>query len=132
MKSLSSFLFLVICIIIQGCTASTHLGKATVPKPDKNEADEKKWFAYYEDQLDAYGGNAVAPAGAVIEEQGYTPSEGTYNQAAVDGYEQARLERMVKEKKVATRSAAVLITSVTAVCLLPLLILIPLLHNNNP
>jgi|GEM_PF-1884000 hypothetical protein len=131
MKTIFIALLLAACVLIQSCSASAHLGKVSVPKPDKTETDATVWFVYYKDQLDGYGGNAVAPAGAVIEEEGYTSSEGTYNQAAIDGYEQARLDRSVIEKKVMRRKAWGLGGGVTAITLLPFLILIPILHNAN-
>ncbi|HXC05233.1 MAG TPA: hypothetical protein VNZ86_10810 [Bacteroidia bacterium] len=124
-------LLLAAVLLLQSCSASAHLGKVSVSKPDPTEKDAMVWYRYYQDQLDGYGGNAVAPAGAVIQEQGWTlPAEGTYNQAAIDGYEQARLERSVAETKSMKRKTWGMVGGVTAfTVLLPLAILIPVLHN---
>ncbi|MFI5149708.1 MAG: hypothetical protein ACHQRM_08235 [Bacteroidia bacterium] len=126
-------LFFASVLLLQSCSASSHLGKVSISKPEPKEKDAMVWYQYYKDQLDGYGGNAIAPAGAVMQEQGWSmPLEGTYNQAAIDGYEQARLERSVAETRVQKRKTWGWVGGVVGFTVgLPLAILIPVLHSAN-
>ena len=125
---ITSFI-LAICILFESCSASYHLGKTFLQKPDANSTDQQKWFAYYQDQFDAYGGQAVPPQGAILESEGYTPPAGTYNQDAIDGYQQAQMDWSVKVKKASIGSGWILGIGVTAICVLPFIIVFSALHN---
>ena len=125
---ITSFI-LAICILFESCGASNHLGKTFVQKPDASATDQQKWFAYYQDQFDAYGGQAVPPQGAILESEGYTPPAGTYNQAAIDGYQQAQMDWSVKVKKASRGTMWSLCLGVTAFCLaLPLIMISSMRH----
>jgi hypothetical protein len=128
MKTTCLSFLLAACLLIESCSASAHLGKATLSKPDTNEKSEQTWFAYYRDQMDAYGGNAIRPLGEVQAAQGYPLQAGTYNEAAVEGYQQAELDWNVKTTQAGKRTSWALGCGVTSVCLLPILLLIPLMH----
>jgi len=130
MKTMCVSLILVCCLFLQSCSASAHLGKVYVSKPDVNETSAAKWLTYYRDQLDAYGGNAIAPSGVLLLSEGYQPQAGTYNPAAVEGYQQAQLEWGVKEKQASTGKAAGFVTLITAICVLPILLMIPLMTSH--
>ena len=130
-KTQMPYFFLAACILMASCSASMHLGKATVLKPDMKETDQQKWFIYYQDQLDAYGGNAIAPPGEILESEGYQPTAGTYNQAAIDGYQQARLDWAVKVRKNDVNKAVGLSVVIVAVTLLPIMIILSVFHNSG-
>ena len=130
MKTILVSLLLAFCLLMESCSASAHLGKANVSKPDANEADSKIWFKYYEDQLDAYGGNAIAPIGEALEAEGYQPMPGTYNQAAIDGYQQAVLEWGVKQRQADKGKAAGIAGGVLAMCLIPVVLVFSLIHTS--
>lgn len=52
---------IVLALVLTSCTASQHAGIVTINQPAASETDEAKWFAYYEDQLDGYGGDIEQP-----------------------------------------------------------------------
>jgi hypothetical protein len=117
--------------LLESCSASAHLGKVYVTKPDANETDQHKWLTYYQDQLDAYGGNAIRPAGELLLSEGYQPEPGSYNPAAVDGYQQAELEWSVKEKQASTGKAVGFTGLLVAICILPIAIVFPMMNAHS-
>lgn len=72
-------IMLLCCIYLIGCSASKHLGVATIKKPEMTSKNTDAWRAYYLDQLDAYGGVVTTP-------------DDTYPEEAQTGYKQATLD----------------------------------------
>jgi hypothetical protein len=129
MKTMCVSFILACCLLMESCSASAHLGKATISKPDENEKNEQVWFTYYRDQMDAYAGNSVRPAGEIQVEQGYPLQAGNYNPAAVEGYQQAQLDWAVKKKKADRGTALGLGCGIMAVSVLPFLLFIPMIRS---
>jgi hypothetical protein len=59
---------------LSGCGVSgMHPGVTSVPLPEAMEQDSNKWFAYYQDQFDAYKGAVLPPSdqSSAAVKQGY-------------------------------------------------------------
>jgi hypothetical protein len=52
----------LIASLLVSCTASQLAGVANIQRPPLTETNENTWFAYWEDQLDAFEGRVLAPA----------------------------------------------------------------------
>lgn len=65
--------------VLSGCgVAGTHPGVTVVPSPAATEQDANKWFAYYQDQVDAYKGVVLPPS-----DQSPTAAKQGYQRAVV-------------------------------------------------
>ena len=109
MKKVYVLYFAALCMLFVSCSPSLHFGKTSVEKPLMTETDASKWQRYYEDQLDAYGGNATAP-------------EANYPEASKEGFKMAKTNWDEKVKKAKTNTALTWIGSVGAGVLLTLII----------
>lgn len=69
-----SLLVSCLAVICAGClSVSRHRGIATVPQPTTTEQDAGRWYAFYEDQFDAFEGTVLPPSDSAndAQKQGY-------------------------------------------------------------
>lgn len=78
-KFKNGLIMLICCLYLVGCSASKHLGVATIKKPDITSKDTEAWRMYYNDQFDAYAG-VVTPPDASFSEEAQTG----YKLASID------------------------------------------------
>jgi len=74
-------------MLCAGClSVSRHRGITTVPQPTSTEQDVGKWFAFYEDQFDAYEGTVIPPSSSAsdAQKQGYQRAASDWQRRLTD------------------------------------------------